>query len=152
LVSSCWRRPSPICAREQVGVALDDARRVYARLVRRFADQIPDAAKSPAAAAGVGAGRASLQASHPTTFFVAADNAWRTADPARRLREHACARPMATFRAGLAGANAITVLHHTLALRPAPTIDTRAARNTPSCCSRNPTGESIPTPQRARAH
>jgi len=65
----------------------------------------------------------------PTPVFVAAETAWRMLtqrDPyVNMLRA-----TMATFAAGLAGANAITVLPHTLALGLPDPFARRLARNT----------------------
>jgi methylmalonyl-CoA mutase len=65
----------------------------------------------------------------PTPVFVAAETAWRMLtqrDPyVNMLRA-----TMATFAAGLAGANAITVLPHTLALGLPDAFARRLARNT----------------------
>ncbi len=65
----------------------------------------------------------------PKPVFVAAETAWRTLtqrDPyVNMLRA-----TMATFSAGLGGANAITVLPHTLALGLPDPFARRAARNT----------------------
>ncbi|MBR0719609.1 methylmalonyl-CoA mutase family protein [Bradyrhizobium liaoningense] len=65
----------------------------------------------------------------PTPLFIAADTAWRMLtrrDPyVNMLRA-----TMATFAAGLAGANAITVLPHTLALGLPDPFARRVARNT----------------------
>jgi methylmalonyl-CoA mutase len=65
----------------------------------------------------------------PKPLFVAADTAWRMLterDPyVNMLRA-----TMATFAAGLAGANAITVLPHTLALGLPDPFARRVARNT----------------------
>src|SRR6266702_2745632 len=65
----------------------------------------------------------------PKPLFIAADTAWRMLtqrDPyVNMLRA-----TMATFAAGLAGANAITVLPHTLALGLPDAFARRVARNT----------------------
>src|SRR5260221_13669195 len=65
----------------------------------------------------------------PKPLFIAADTAWRMLtqrDPyVNMLRA-----TMATFSAGLAGANAITVLPHTLALGLPDAFARRVARNT----------------------
>ena len=65
----------------------------------------------------------------PKPLFIAADTAWRMLtqrDPyVNMLRA-----TMATFAAGLAGANAITVLPHTLALGLPDPFARRVARNT----------------------
>ena len=65
----------------------------------------------------------------PKPVFIAAETAWRMLtqrDPyVNMLRA-----TMATFAAGLAGANAITVLPHTLALGLPDAFARRVARNT----------------------
>ncbi|RZI38315.1 methylmalonyl-CoA mutase, partial [Herbaspirillum sp. HC18] len=65
----------------------------------------------------------------PKPLFIAADTAWRMLtqrDPyVNMLRA-----TIATFAAGLAGANAITVLPHTLALGLPDPFARRVARNT----------------------
>src|SRR6266436_5730874 len=113
---------------EQAGIALEDAQgMVYARLAAD-ADQFLTMAKFRAlrllwarieAACGL----------TPKPLFVAAETAWRTLtrrDPyVNMLRA-----TMATFSAGLAGANAITVLPHTLALGLPDAFPRRVARNT----------------------
>lgn len=65
----------------------------------------------------------------PTPLFVAADTAWRMLtqrDPYVNLLR----ATIATFSAGLGGANAITVLPHTLALGLPDAFARRLARNT----------------------
>jgi len=113
---------------EGAGVALEEARNmIYARL-SADADQFLTMAKFRAlrllwarieAACGL----------TPKPLFVAAETAWRTLtrrDPyVNMLRA-----TMATFSAGLAGANAITVLPHTLALGLPDAFARRVARNT----------------------
>jgi methylmalonyl-CoA mutase len=113
---------------EGAGVALEQAQgMVYARLAAD-ADQFLTMAKFRAlrllwarveAACGL----------TPKPLFIAADTAWRMLtqrDPyVNMLRA-----TMATFAAGLAGANAITVLPHTLALGLPDPFARRVARNT----------------------
>ena len=113
---------------EGAGVALEEARNmIYARL-SADADQFLTMAKFRAlrllwarieAACGL----------TPKPLFVAAETAWRALtrrDPyVNMLRA-----TMATFSAGLAGANAITVLPHTLALGLPDAFARRVARNT----------------------
>jgi methylmalonyl-CoA mutase len=113
---------------EGAGVALEDARgMIYARL-SADADQFLTIAKFRALrllwarvekACGV----------VPKPLFIAADTAWRMLtqrDPyVNMLRA-----TMATFSAGLGGANAITVLPHTLALGLPDPFARRVARNT----------------------
>jgi methylmalonyl-CoA mutase len=115
-------------ALEASGVPLEDAQRmVYARLAAD-ADQFLNLAKFRAlrllwarieAACGLA----------PKPLFIAADTAWRMLtqrDPyVNMLRA-----TMATFSAGLGGANAITVLPHTLARGLPDPFARRAARNT----------------------
>jgi methylmalonyl-CoA mutase len=71
----------------------------------------------------------------PKPILIAADTAWRMLtqrDPyVNMLRA-----TMATFSAGLGGADSINVLPHTLALDCL--IRSRAARNTQRCCWKNP--------------
>ena len=115
-------------ALESAGVALDDAQSmVYARL-SADADQFLTMAKFRAlrvlwARIEQACGLA------PNPLFIAADTAWRMLtqrDPyVNMLRA-----TMATFSAGLAGANAITVLPHTLALGLPDAFARRVARNT----------------------
>src|SRR3954452_16022183 len=113
---------------EQAGVSLDDAQgMVYARL-NADADQFLTLAKFRALrllwpriekACGL----------TPKPLSVAADTAWRMLtqrDPYVNLLR----ATMATFSAGLAGANAITVLPHTLALGLPDPFARRVARNT----------------------
>ncbi|QOZ54154.1 methylmalonyl-CoA mutase subunit beta [Bradyrhizobium sp. CCBAU 53338] len=113
---------------ESAGVPLEAAQgMVYARLAAD-ADQFLTMAKFRAlrllwarveAACGLA----------PKPLFIAADTAWRMLtqrDPyVNMLRA-----TMATFAAGLAGANAITVLPHTLALGLPDPFARRIARNT----------------------
>ena len=115
-------------ALEGAGVALEDARgMIYARLAAD-ADQFLTMAKFRALrllwtrieqACGLA----------PKPLFVAADTAWRMLtrrDPyVNMLRA-----TMAVFSAGLAGANAVTVLPHTLALGLPDPFARRVARNT----------------------
>ena len=113
---------------EQAGIPLDQAQgMVYARLTAD-ADQFLTMAKFRAlrqlwarieAACGL----------TPKPLFIAADTAWRMLtqrDPYVNLLR----ATMATFSAGLAGANAITVLPHTLALGLPDPFARRVARNT----------------------
>jgi methylmalonyl-CoA mutase len=115
-------------ALEDAGVALDDARgMVYARL-SADADQFLTMAKFRAlrllwARIEQGCGLT------PKPLFISADTAWRMLtqrDPyVNMLRA-----TMATFSAGLGGANAISVLPHTQALGLPDPFARRAARNT----------------------
>jgi methylmalonyl-CoA mutase len=115
-------------AMESAGIALEDAQgMIYARL-SADADQFLTMAKFRAlrllwarieAASGLA----------PKPLFVAADTAWRMLtqrDPyVNMLRA-----TMATFSAGLGGADSINVLPHTLALGLPDPFARRAARNT----------------------
>jgi methylmalonyl-CoA mutase len=113
---------------EQSGVALEDTQgMVYARL-SADADQFLTLAKFRAlrllwARLEKACGLA------PKPLFIAADTSWRMLtqrDPyVNMLRA-----TMATFSAGLGGANSITVLPHTLALGLPDPFARRAARNT----------------------
>jgi methylmalonyl-CoA mutase len=113
---------------EQSGIALEDAQgMVYARLAAD-ADQFLTLAKFRALRLlWARVEQACGLTSKP--LFVAADTAWRMLtqrDPyVNMLRA-----TMATFSAGLGGANAITVLPHTLALGLPDPFARRAARNT----------------------
>jgi methylmalonyl-CoA mutase len=115
-------------ALEGAGVALEDAQAmIYARLAAD-ADQFLTLAKFRAlrllwARIEQACGLA------PKPLFIAAETAWRMLtrrDPyVNMLRA-----TMATFSAGLGGANAITVLPHTLALGLPDPFARRVARNT----------------------
>jgi phage tail protein X len=113
---------------EQSGVALEDAQgMVYARLAAD-ADQFMTLAKFRALRL-LWARVEQACGLTPKPLFVAADTAWRMLtqrDPyVNMLRA-----TVATFSAGLGGANAITVLPHTLALGLPDPFARRAARNT----------------------
>lgn len=113
---------------EQSGVPLEDAQdMVYARL-SADADQFLTLAKFRALRL-LWARIEQACGLTPKPLFVAADTAWRMLtqrDPyVNMLRA-----TMATFSAGLGGANAITVLPHTLALGLPDPFARRAARNT----------------------
>jgi len=115
-------------ALESAGVALDDAQSmVYARL-SADADQFLTMAKFRALRL-LWARIEQACGLVPKPLFIAADTAWRMLtqrDPyVNMLRA-----TMATFSAGLAGANAITVLPHTLALGLPDAFARRVARNT----------------------
>src|SRR6202140_5511591 len=115
-------------ALEQAGMALEDAQaKVYARL-SADADQFLTLAKFRAlrllwARIEVACGLT------PKPIFIAAETAWRMLtqrDPyVNMLRA-----TIATFSAGLGGANAVTVLPHTLALGLPDPFPRRVARNT----------------------
>jgi methylmalonyl-CoA mutase len=115
-------------ALEGAGVALEDARSmIYARL-SADADQFLTLAKFRSlrllwARIEQACGLA------PKPLFIAADTAWRMLtqrDPYVNILR----ATMATFSAGLGGANAITVLPHTLALGLPDPFARRVARNT----------------------
>jgi methylmalonyl-CoA mutase len=113
---------------EQAGVTLEDAQgMVYARL-SADADQFLTLAKFRALRL-LWARIEQACGLTPKPLFVAADTAWRMLtqrDPyVNMLRA-----TIATFSAGLGGANAITVLPHTLALGLPDPFARRAARNT----------------------
>jgi len=113
---------------EGAGVPLEQAQgMVYARL-RADADQFLTLAKFRAlrllwarieAACGL----------TPKPLFVAADTAWRMLTQ-RDPNVNMLRATVATFSAGLGGANAITVLPHTLALGLPDPFARRVARNT----------------------
>jgi methylmalonyl-CoA mutase len=65
----------------------------------------------------------------PAQLFIAADTAWRTLGR-RDTDVNMLRATMATFAAGLGGANSITVLPHTLALGLPDEFARRVARNT----------------------
>src|ERR1700692_3224985 len=115
-------------ALEGAGVALEDARAmVYARL-SADADEFLTLAKFRALRL-LWARIEQACGLTPKPLFVAAETAWRMLtqrDPyVNMLRA-----TIATFSAGLGGANAITVLPHTLALGLPDPFARRAARNT----------------------
>jgi len=113
---------------ESAGVALEDAQgMVYARL-SADADQFLTMAKFRALRL-LWARIEEACGLSPKPLFIAADTAWRMLtqrDPyVNMLRA-----TIATFSAGLGGANAINVLPHTLALGLPDPFARRAARNT----------------------
>jgi methylmalonyl-CoA mutase len=113
---------------EGAGVALEDARNmVYARL-SADADQFLTMAKFRALRL-LWARIEQASGLAPKPLFIAADTAWRMLtkrDPyVNMLRA-----TMATFAAGLGGADSINVLPHTLALGLPDPFARRAARNT----------------------
>src|SRR5882724_9648403 len=115
-------------ALEDAGVALEDARSmIYARL-SADADQFLTLAKFRSLRS-LWARIEDVCGLTPKPLFIAADTAWRILtqrDPyVNMLRT-----TMATFSAGLGGANAITVLPHTLALGLPDPFARRVARNT----------------------
>ncbi len=113
---------------EWAGVPLDEARALISARLSADADQFLTMAKFRAlrrlwARVEESCGLA------PKPLFIAAETAWRMLtqrDPyVNMLRA-----TLATFSAGIAGANAITVLPHTLALGLPDGFARRAARNT----------------------
>jgi methylmalonyl-CoA mutase len=113
---------------EQAGIALEDAQgMVYARL-SADADQFLTLAKFRALRL-LWARIEQACGLTPKPLYVAADTGWRMLtqrDPyVNMLRA-----TMATFSAGLGGANAVTVLPHTLAMGLPDPFARRAARNT----------------------
>jgi methylmalonyl-CoA mutase len=113
---------------ESAGVALDDARgMVYARLTAD-ADQFVTMAKFRALRL-LWARVEQACGLNPKPLFIAADTAWRMLTQ-RDAYVNMLRATMATFSAGLAGANAITVLPHTLALGLPDSFARRVARNT----------------------
>ena len=115
-------------ALESAGIALDDARKHGLCTPERRRRSVPDHGEIPRAALVVGADRAGCGLA-PKPAFIAAETAWRMLtqrDPyVNMLRA-----TIATFSAGLGGANAITVLPHTLALGLPDPFARRVARNT----------------------
>jgi methylmalonyl-CoA mutase len=113
---------------ESAGVALEDAQgMIYARL-SADADQFLTMAKFRAlrllwARIGQASGL------NPKPLFIAADTAWRMLTQ-RDAYVNMLRATIATFSAGLGGANAITVLPHTLALGLPDAFARRVARNT----------------------
>ena len=113
---------------EQAGVALEDAQgMVYARL-SADADQFLTLAKFRALRL-LWARIEQACGLTPKPLFVAADTAWRMLTQ-RDAYVNMLRATMATFSAGLGGANTITVLPHTLALGLPDPFARRAARNT----------------------
>ena len=115
-------------ALESAGIALEDARSmVYARLSAN-SDQFLTMAKFRALRAlWARVERACGLA--PKPLFIAAETAWRMLTR-RDPYVNVLRATMATFSAGLGGANAITVLPHTLALGLPDPFARRVARNT----------------------
>src|ERR1700716_3760599 len=115
-------------ALEGSGVALEDAQSmIYARL-SADADQFLTMAKFRALRLLWARVEQSCGLT-PKPLFIAADTAWRMLTPpdasVNMLRA-----TMATFSAGLGGANAITIIPHTLALGLPDPFARRVARNT----------------------
>src|SRR5712691_3243788 len=112
---------------EQSGVALEDAQgMVYARLAAD-ADQFLTLAKFRALRL-LWARIEKACGLTPKPLFIAADTSWRMLTQ-RDAYVNMLRATMATFSAGLAGANAITVLPHTLALGLPDPFARRVARN-----------------------
>ena len=113
---------------EGAGVALEDARSmIYARL-SADADQFLTMAKFRALRL-LWARIEQASGLAPKALFIAADTAWRMLtqrDPYVNIMR----ATIATFSAGLGGANAVTVLPHTLALGLPDPFARRVARNT----------------------
>jgi methylmalonyl-CoA mutase len=115
-------------ALESTGVALEAAQgMVYARLTAD-ADQFLTMAKFRALRL-LWARVEQACGLTPKPIFVAADTAWRMLTQ-RDAYVNMLRATMATFSAGLAGANAITVMPHTLALGLPDPFARRVARNT----------------------
>ena len=115
-------------ALEGAGVALEEARSmVYARL-SADADQFLTMAKFRALRLLWARIEQSCGLT-PKPLFIAADTAWRMLTQ-RDAYVNMLRATMATFSAGLGGANAITVLPHTLALGLPDPFARRVARNT----------------------
>ena len=105
---------------EQAGIALEDAQgMVYARL-SADADQFLTLAKFRALRL-LWARIEQACGLTPKPLFIAADTAWRMLTQ-RDAYVNMLRATMATFSAGLGGANAITVLPHTLALGSARSV------------------------------
>ena len=101
---------------------------IYARLAAD-ADQFLTMAKFRAMRHVVGAGRSRPAALRQSPLFVAADTAWRMLTQ-RDAYVNMLRATMATFSAGLGGADSIDVLPQTLALGLPDGFARRAARNT----------------------
>jgi methylmalonyl-CoA mutase len=115
-------------ALESTGVALDDAQgSIYARLAAD-ADQFLTMAKFRALRL-LWARVEQACGLTPKPIFIAAETAWRMLTQ-RDTDVNMLRSTMATFSAGLGGANAITVLPHTLALGLPDPFARRVARNT----------------------
>ena len=113
---------------EQAGIPLEEAQgMVYARL-SADADQFLTLAKFRAMRL-LWARVEQASGLTPRPMFIAADTAWRMLTQ-RDAYVNMLRATMATFSAGLAGANAIAVLPHTLALGLPDDFARRVARNT----------------------
>ena len=115
-------------ALEGSGIALEDAQSmIYARL-SADADQFLTMAKFRALRLLWARVEQSCGLT-PKPLFIAADTAWRMLTQ-RDASVNMLRATMATFSAGLGGANAITILPHTLALGLPDPFARRVARNT----------------------
>ena len=113
---------------ESAGIRLEDAQgMVYARLAAD-ADQFLTLAKFRALRL-LWARIEQASGLAPKPLFIAADTAWRMLTQ-RDAYVNMLRATMATFSAGLGGANSINVLPHTLALGLPDPFARRAARNT----------------------
>ena len=113
---------------ESAGVALEDAQgMIYARL-SADADQFLTLAKFRALRL-LWARIEEASGLTPKPLFIAADTAWRMLTQ-RDAYVNMLRATIATFSAGLGGANAVTVLPHTLALGLPDAFARRVARNT----------------------
>jgi methylmalonyl-CoA mutase len=115
-------------ALEAGGIALDDASRAISFRLSADADQFLTIAKFRAlrllwARVETACGLA------PKPAFIAAETAWRMLTQ-RNAYVNMLRATMAVFAAGLGGANAVTVLPHTLALGLPDAFARRVARNT----------------------
>ncbi len=127
---SRWQRALPICARwKAAGIELDAARAALSFRLSADADQFLTLGKVSIAAIALGARSSRPVALAPKPIFVNAQTAWRMLTQ-RDAFVNMLRATMATFSAGLGGANAITVLPHTLALGLPDPFARRVARNT----------------------
>jgi methylmalonyl-CoA mutase len=115
-------------ALEGSGVALEDAQRMIHARLAADADQFLTLAKFRALRL-LWARIEQACGLTPRPLFIAADTAWRMLTQ-RAPYVNMLRATMATFSAGLGGADAITVLPHTLALGLPDPFARRAARNT----------------------
>jgi methylmalonyl-CoA mutase len=115
-------------ALEAAGVALDDARGMIQAYLSADADQFLTMAKFRALRR-LWARVEQACGLTPRPLFIAAETAWRMLSQ-RDTDVNMLRATMATFSAGLGGANSITVLPHTLALGLPDAFARRVARNT----------------------
>jgi methylmalonyl-CoA mutase len=113
---------------ESAGSALEDARRMIHARLSADADQFLTMAKFRALRL-LWARIEQASGLAPKPLFIAADTAWRMLTQ-RDAYVNMLRATMATFSAGLGGANSINVLPHTLALGLPDPFARRAARNT----------------------